>query len=178
MYRSQFSSARISEHRSRVLCRSLLIRRYRSAVFRVSDNNSRDRLISRSAFAIGVRFFPRVRTMSVCARTKRAYMRLIRKLYVIHVPKQYTLATVYTLTILDGVKHIQWRRYHRGEECGLFTGKVRCGFIEIATRRGFSTVNTISPFDHIQIKLEDAFFRKVSFEKIGIDRFPGLSKEV
>lgn len=69
------------------------------------------------------------------------------------------------------------RRQDRRQPGGLVRRQVARGFFKVVTGGGFSAIDALSPFGHVQIKFENAFLRQVSFERARNQRFPRFSYE-
>src|SRR5216684_7306608 len=62
-------------------------------------------------------------------------------------------------------------RDHRREKRGFARVQVRRRLVEIVLRRGFHAINSIAPFNHIQIEFEDATLREIAFHEVSDDCF-------
>ena len=66
-------------------------------------------------------------------------------------------------------------RRHRSEPCRLLDRKIGRAHGKVAAGRGFTAKNTISPFDDVQVQLEDASLVEDRFEHERDQRFLGLA---
>src|SRR4051812_37090017 len=65
---------------------------------------------------------------------------------------------------------------NRAGEEGCFVGSERgCGFSEVHARGGLGTVDSIPPFDDVEIELEDAPLRQRGFQPSSDQQLPQLA---
>jgi len=68
-------------------------------------------------------------------------------------------------------------RQDRRQPGGLVGRQVARGFLKVVTGGGFSAIDAFPPFGYVEIELENAFLRQVSFERARNQRFPRFSYE-